>query len=145
MPIGLETAQDYHPTELTRQASPETPLLKGDFTLDELKAQFGTPEMTEEAVLAAAGNLGHAFFKVGDIYRSFAPAKGETAIMSSSQESGVVIAPITENDGNDDEDSEVTIASINENDEDDANDDNVDDEDLLEAPDDEDENDELDF
>lgn len=88
MPIGLETAQTFHPVELTRQASPETPLLQGDFTLDQLKEQFGTPDMAEEAVLNAAGLLGHAFFKVGEVYRSFAPIKGETAILSPSQESG---------------------------------------------------------
>lgn len=91
MPIPLETAQEHHPVELTRQASPESPLMQGDFTLDELREKFGSPDMAEEAVLAAAGNLGHAFFKIGAIYRSFAPVKGETAILSPSQESGVAI------------------------------------------------------
>jgi len=91
MPIGLEAAQTFHPVELTRQASPETPLLQGDFTLDQLKEQFGTPDMAEEAVLNAAGLLGHAFFKVGEVYRSFAPMKGETVILSPSQESGVTV------------------------------------------------------
>jgi hypothetical protein len=144
MPIPLESAQNHHPVELTRNASPETPLMQGDFTLDELREKFGTPEMTEEMILAAAGNLGHAFFKVGSVYRSFAPLKGDTAIVSPSQDSGVAIGVPANIDINAEEEGESDIPDADRfdylvQDENETNDDN-----LLEEPDEE-ENDELDF
>jgi hypothetical protein len=112
MSIPLESAQDFHPLEITRQASPESPLMQGDFTLDELRQKFGTSDMTEEAVLAAAGNLGHAFFKIGTAYRSFAPMKSKTAILSPSQENGVEIAApveVLENEEGEESDSDWKI------------------------------------